>query len=195
MNLAADIQTQLEGLDGLITHATGMRLAELAAAVPHRFAIVEIGSFKGKSGCYLGAGARAGNEAHVFCVDPWDLDGNVYGKHGFTDPQVQRTFIRQRDELGLTFTVTPIQAFSLEAAAEWETPIGLLYIDGDHEYDSVKADFEAWLPHVPLEGVVAFDDYGTRNKGVTRFVDELAGYGWHVDLDTLPLAICTRPLT
>lgn len=184
---------RLAGLEGLITEQTGLRLAELAGAVPNDQAIVELGSFKGKSASYLAAGAIFGAGAHVFAIDPWDLPGNVYGKHGFTDPAVRETFERQTNAVGVARQITPVREFSTRAAGFWTRPVGLLYIDGDHEYASVRDDFNAWLIHLAAGAPVVFDDYRTRNKGVTRFVDELvAGGAWTLDIDTLPLAI-VRP--
>lgn len=38
---------------------------------------------------------------------------------------------------------------SLEFAKQWEDPIDLLFIDGDHRWQSVLADFRALSPYVP----------------------------------------------
>ena len=59
----------------------------------------------------------------------------------------------------------------MEAAKEWELPIDLLLIDGDHEYKSVKEDIESWLPKVKNGGSVLFHDYGSW-LGVTQAVNE-----------------------
>lgn len=37
-------------------------------------------------------------------------------------------------------------------------PVDLLFIDGDHEYEGVKADFEMYSPLVHDRGVIAFHD-------------------------------------
>jgi hypothetical protein len=33
-----------------------------------------------------------------------------------------------------------------------------LFIDGDHRYEAVRADFAAWQPHLAPGAIVAFDD-------------------------------------
>lgn len=164
-------------LSGLIPNDEGDALAELAAAVPEDLAIVEIGSFRGKSTAFLASGAKAGGGAHVFAVDPWDLPGNVYGKHGYSAPIVREQFEEQLRAAKLWSRVTPIQAFSVDAAGDWDgPPIGLLFIDGDH--DAVAADFAAWQPHLADEHVVALDDIDTpRNPKVREFADQLAATG------------------
>ena len=65
--LTAATAAKLEALSGLIPHDEGLALADLAAAVPATEAIVELGSFKGKSTAYLAAGAKRGGGAARFC--------------------------------------------------------------------------------------------------------------------------------
>ena len=45
-----------------------------------------------------------------------------------------------------------------DAAVEWSRPISLLWIDGDHEYESARSDFKLWEPHLRPDAVVAFHD-------------------------------------
>ena len=165
----------LDDLQGLITPEIGAVLQELAGTVPADQAIVEIGSFKGKSTAYLATGSRDGFGAPVFAVDPWDLPGNVYGKHGYSAPIVREQFEAQLRQVRLLSRVTAIRGFSTEVAASWSgPPIGLLFIDGDHEEPSVRADIDAWTPHLAATHIVAFDDIDTRrNPGVRAVVDTL----------------------
>lgn len=88
----------------------------------------EIGSLRGRSAFAL-ATACAGP---VYCVDPWDDDA------GHCLP----AFL---EAVGHLPNVHPIQGFS-PAAAERVPDIDMVFIDGDHEYDSVIADIDAWLP-------------------------------------------------
>lgn len=55
---------------------------------------------------------------------------------------------------------------------EWDGPIQLLFIDGDHSPPAVKADVEKWSSFVPPGGVILFHDY-TLYTGVTRAADRL----------------------
>ena len=69
--------------------------------------------------------------------------------------------------------VTPVSGTSAEVAHDWDGgAIDFLYIDGDHVYESVRTDFEAWFPHVAKDGIIAFHDYDERHPGVSRLVDE-----------------------
>lgn len=49
-----------------------------------------------------------------------------------------------------------------------------VYIDGDHEYESVRGDIEAWWPHVQPGGIFAGHDYMPDHGPVVRAVDEFA---------------------
>jgi hypothetical protein len=67
---------------------------------------------------------------------------------------------------------------SLEAAAAIEPrTLDFVYIDADHEYESVRADIEAWQGTIRPGGLLCGHDYydGWRNDamyGVARAVDE-----------------------
>lgn len=166
---------ELEALEGLVTPEIGAKLANLAAQVPQGQAIVEIGSYKGKSSCYLAEGARNGNGARVHCIDPWDLPGNLErSQYPVNDPATREAFERQVEEMGLAEGITQRRAFSLEAVKKWRAPIGLLFIDGDHRYSGALGDFQAWGRYVVQGGVVVFDDYHRRRRsGVRRAVEQV----------------------
>lgn len=164
----------LSGLDGLISEEVGMRLADLASLIPSHLAIVEIGSYKGKSTCYLASGSRTGQGARVYAIDPWDLPGNVTGRFRFANPDTYNSFVEQVFQAGVEDLVTPFRAFSSVLAKLWIQKIGLLYIDGSHTEKDVRRDWDLWSPFLAEPSVVAFDDYNTeRNPGVKKVVDSL----------------------
>lgn len=58
-------------------------------------------------------------------------------------------------------------------------PIDFLFIDGDHNYETVKSDFEMYSPLVKKGGAVGFHDINNRGiEGVTvdQFMRELDEY-------------------
>lgn len=181
----------LEELRGLITPEVGDALAWLASRVPADQAIVELGSFKGMSTAYLATGARDGAGAKVWAVDPWDLPGNPYGKHGYSAPIVRDEFEAQLRAMKLWSRVTPVRAFSVDAAAAWDGPsVGLLFVDADHEEASVRADVAAWRPHLADGHDIAFDDLDTpRNPGVRVVVEELVAEGYSLEVMADRLAV------
>lgn len=57
-------------------------------------------------------------------------------------------------------------------AAQWGE-FDLAFIDGDHSYDGVHADFDAYAPMVRRGGIIAFHDVCRYEEGVMRLADEL----------------------
>jgi predicted O-methyltransferase YrrM len=76
-----------------------------------------------------------------------------------------------------------------EIAAKWpkNQRIDLLFIDADHSYKAVSADWRNWSPFVAKGGIIAFHDYYVKmqggHEGVRQFVDETivgrAGENFH----------------
>lgn len=184
----------LADLEGLVSEATGEALAALAEGVDAQAAIVELGSYKGKSTAYLAVGAKRGHGAKVWAVDAWDTPGNVTGRFGFAEPSTRQRFEEQLRSVRLWSRVTPLQGFSVDVAATWDgPPVALLFIDADHE--AARADFDAWAPHLVPQARVVFDDIDTpKNPGVRSAVDGLVVDGRIAALD-IPadthLAVCT----
>lgn len=184
----------LHNLSGLITPEVGEALYNLALAVPATQAVVEVGSFRGKSTAFLASGARDGKDAKVFAVDAWDTPGNVTGRFGFADPTTFDVFEAQLRSVRLWSRVTPLKGFSKDVAAGWTGPaIGLLFIDADHQADNVRGDFDAWLPHLVKTARVAFDDLDTpKNPGVRKVVEALVADGWNLNVEADRLAVLRR---
>lgn len=184
------LQKHLASLEGLISVECGLFLQKLAVEITANTDIVELGSYKGKSSCYLATGAKAGYKAHVWCIDPWDLVGNKpVGKLNYTDAWIFNTWRNNVQACGVTRQISVVKDFSVNAAKKFNRPVGMIFIDGNHTYEGVKADFEAWYPHLVKDAVVVFDDYvsphlGKLNLGVEQFVNELREtdilYGWEL---------------
>ena len=69
---------------------------------------------------------------------------------------------------------------SVESANHVEDEsLDFVYIDGDHSYQGIKADWEAWYPKVRPGGIIAGHDYGAYNdcQGVKKYIDELIANG------------------
>lgn len=146
-------------------------------ATPDNAIIVEIGSYVGAIGNQFIGGNRK-----VFCIDPWEEQ--VYSKD---DPQYaliedainNRGGINNIYETWLTnagsdlfVNIFPIKGYSQNIAKFFNLPIDLLYLDGCHNYESVKRDIELWVPKVKNGGIIMGDDYGGFFTGVTKAVDE-----------------------
>src|SRR5690554_5257334 len=167
----------LKSLNSLTDESTLATLYWLASNVPADEAIVEIGTYRGASACWLAAGARAGLGAHVWTIDPHDLPGQRTttgrGRGGldFTQTAIREHAQKQIRACGLDGHVTMIRGFSTEVAEEWDgPPVGLLFIDGDHREAPARRDFRAWQPHLAREAAIAWDDHADSHPGVAAAV-------------------------
>lgn len=52
-----------------------------------------------------------------------------------------------------------VQGDSAEIGRAFTLPVDYLFIDGDHTEEGVRADCQAWLPHMRSNGYVLFHDY------------------------------------
>ncbi|MCW5912360.1 MAG: class I SAM-dependent methyltransferase [Cyclobacteriaceae bacterium] len=129
--------------------------------------IVEIGSFKGRSTVSFGFACR-NTDRHVYAIDLFEGDNNIYGSGDFISD-----FNRNVSSCGLEPYITPIKKHSLEVAKSWIKPIDILFIDGSHEYEDVKDDFNAFYPFVKPGGIIALHDIRGMWDGVVRFWNEV----------------------
>ena len=146
--------------EGLALHAAGRDGGSVGP-------LLEVGSYCGKSAVYLGAAARAGGTV-LFSVD--HHRGSEENQAGWehhdpevVDPETGRMdtlpfFRRTVERAGLEDAVVAVVGDSPVIAANWSTPLGLVFVDGGHALDVVLADFEAWSPHVAAGGVLVFHD-------------------------------------
>ena len=174
--LVKPILDQMKAIEGwfeedeadLLIATAARALRDLAA--PR--ALVEIGSFCGRSTVVLGSVAKVVDAAaRVHAIDPHD------GRVGAADAEVRQlrptlqTFRRNVAAAGLSAQVVEHVQRSWEVA--WDGPIALLFIDGLHDYQNVGRDFRHFEPWVVPGGYVAFHDYADYYPGVQALVEEV----------------------
>jgi MMP 1-O-methyltransferase len=146
--------------EGLALHA-----AALAVAVDGPF--LEVGSYCGKSGVYLGAAARARGTV-LFAVDHHrgseeNQPGWEWHEPDLVDPDVGRIdtlprFRRTIFDAGLEPHVVAVVGDSPTVGRFWTTPLALLFIDGGHGRDIAHADYDRWVRHVAPGGTLLIHD-------------------------------------
>ncbi len=167
-----------DSIEGWLSHTEGICLYELVAIAPTN-TVVEIGSWKGKSTAWLHV-ACFENHKTLYAVDhfrgsaehhkEFGDDINTFDEFNKNIEHVRETF--EIDNLNSTFVIMPIS--SEDAAKEFDdNSISLLFLDASHDYESVKADLNAWLPKVMRGGIVACHDYHKNWPGVMKAVREV----------------------
>ena len=164
------IQSLTEVVDGWLGKREGPYLYSLAKAASRRGVVVEIGSWKGKSTIWLAKASETVGGAQVYAIDP-HVGGPDQEKIGYHAVSTENEFRCNIKAAGVESLVVPLVRSSMDAAKGWDKAIGLLWIDGDHSYESVRGDFFTWEPHVVEGGIIALHDTYSWG-GVRRVVDE-----------------------
>jgi predicted O-methyltransferase YrrM len=148
---------RVESVEGWLGRTEIELLLGRAALVRSDHVIVEIGNYRGRSTVALALGARRGARARVYSIDPHlEFIGPRGGRFG---PEDQAELYANLTRAGVGAEVHVVCLDSRAVAASWSGPrVGLLFIDGDHRYGAVRADLDAWRPHLAPEADVLFDD-------------------------------------
>lgn len=131
--------------------------------------IVEIGSWQGKSTCWLGFGTKAGDKQKIYAIDPHV--GSIEHKPIFGDVKTEEIFKHNLSVAAIEDVVVPIIKKSEDAAKTFDKKVGFIFIDGDHAEDQVQIDFDVWYPKLIEGGVMAFHD-SRRDPGGPKHVVE-----------------------
>lgn len=126
--------------------------------------ILEIGSWLGKSAVVFGAALVKRGSGNVHCIDPFDASGDKRSEERYKNEsnlignQLFAQFNQNINNCGVSAYIRPHIGLSSAIAERWNTEIDLLFIDGDHSYSGVAADFKNFSKWVKIGGMVCFHD-------------------------------------
>ena len=170
MNKEIDkIKNIVNKIDGWLTDKEGELLYELAKNCAGKGVVVEIGSWKGKSTIWLGKGTETGNKVKIYAIDPHTGAVEQKNQRGI---KTFNEFKKNILEVGLGDLIIPIVKTSEKAALDFNKPVEFVFIDGSHDYDMVKSDFNFWFPKIINGGIMAFHDTNGR-YGPTKIVEKM----------------------
>jgi predicted O-methyltransferase YrrM len=167
-----DMVPEYEKIDGWLKINEAETLFAAAASITSG-CIVEVGSYRGRSTTALAAGSKVGNNVPVFAVEPHEHFVGVKG--GAFGPNDRRAFYRTMLATKLFKVVRLLNTTSTVLAAGWDKPVTLLFIDADHRYESVFADFDAWRLFLVNDAMVIFND--AAGAGTAQAIKELVYEG------------------
>jgi hypothetical protein len=183
-----------ESIPGMCDHEKIRALCELFRHAPDGD-VVEIGSWWGKSAFVLMRLASCYNVGKLLCVDPWSNEHLIQNdEKGLVD----RVPVNADEALTVfQLNLLPyangsanyMRLPSVDAAVEYRRSrqvttaafgetnytgrIAVLHIDGNHSYDSARADVLAWADLVLPGGWIIIDDYiWPYGDGPQRVADE-----------------------
>lgn len=161
-----NLMSVINNVEGRMQPDECVKLNELAKKIDGD--IVEIGSLFGKSTICLALGLK---RHKVYAIDPH------IGPYGTVDKS--SSFEKFKDNIekaGVKDKVVPIVMTSESAFKEGNVKskkIGMIWIDGNHDYDYVKKDFEIWSTVLKPNGIIAFHDFSLSEPGVVKVVFEV----------------------
>lgn len=157
----------VEKVKGFLDAAEGLRLYETACLATRLGPCLEIGSYCGKSACFLGPACREAGTI-LFSVDHHRGSEEQQPGEGYFDAELfdhrrwtvdtLGHFRRTLQLAGLEETVVPLVCASTVAARAWATPLGLVFIDGGHALETVRADYDSWSGHIRPGGFLLIHD-------------------------------------
>jgi cephalosporin hydroxylase len=129
--------------------------------------IVEVGSYKGQSALFMAEEIRnSGKAIYFFAVD------HFKGSEEHSEKDFLNQFIVNVSPMSTW--IRPVVADSFTASKEFpDNHAFFVFIDASHDYESVKADIEAWLPKVKKGGYLAGHDW--HHEPIKRAVADTIG--------------------
>ena len=164
MNLNLD---NIPKIKGFLDELEAQRLFDLACEASRLGPCLEIGSYCGKSAVFLGTACKS-NNAVLFSVDHHTGSEEQQQGQEYFDPELfdettgkvdtLRLFRKTLTVFDLEENVVAVIGRSEIVGRAWNTPLGLLFIDGSHAYESVLTDYQIWAKHLLPGGYLIFHD-------------------------------------
>ncbi len=166
-------------IDGLIQPPEVLALYRLCKILPDNAKILEIGSFNGSSAMVMGHAIKD-RGIRIFCIDPWHdylsqgdfvdiareriADGNI----------IMQQFVKNTSFMGTQLKM--LRGFSYDFAEMLAGQnFDLIFIDGAHDYESVRHDIMMGLAALRPGGLLTGHDFHDQGHGVRQAVNVMLG--------------------
>ena len=142
---------RLRGAETTLTAAESRWLITCARGSRY---VVEVGVYEGATSARLAAAIEP--SGRLWLIDPYFRHTRPERLLGFSFSR----FIARRSVRPWAHRVRFVLRTSIAAANEivLDPPADLIFVDADHSYPAVRADFLAWAPHLAPAGTIAFHD-------------------------------------
>lgn len=148
-------------ISGWLTAQEGELLAELSRDE----VVLEIGSYKGKSTVAMLPGAT-----HIYCVDHFH-PGPIGQGYQPDSPSVRPEF--EQNISTWKSKITILEMNTRDAVHRDWPPIGLLFVDGDHNYETVTHDIREFAVHAEIVAV-----HDAEKQEVANAIDDSQLVDW-----------------
>lgn len=152
----------------------------MASRVKKNGQILEIGALQGRSSFALASSAR--KSVNIVSIDLWDgeaFDLTVGEENKLLRANNDLAFFKKNMAERKIKNITPIQMSS--PPDKWDGgKFDLIFVDGDHEFEGVKADVDFWVHHLKVDGLIFGDDCTDQFPGVAKAVKSLESFGYEL---------------
>lgn len=155
-------------------------LNELRCLTSKNSTMIEIGSHMGES-TMLFASSNIFNK--IYTIDP-HIGDEIFNKtYGYSWDDIKKQF-----ELNTRYfnNISLISDYSFNVADRFDdNSIDFIYLDGAHDYESVKRDLQLYLPKLKDGGIIGGHDYNPNHwPDVCKAVTEVVGNPYKIFRDT-----------
>lgn len=162
-------------IEGWLTPDEARGLFEIAAKLPSKSSVLEIGSWKGKSTWCIASGMKSGT---INCIDPFNAQGETESLEIYNKTKGDISLLEQfKDNLlavRKSVLIRPYVGLSKDFKGKFPD-VDFLFIDGDHSIEGCRFDFENFKDSIKEKGFLAFHDYDPARKelGPTWVIENL----------------------
>ena len=141
--------------------------------------IVEVGSFYGRSTRVLADNTKG----YVIAVDDWTgprdatmswkLRQEIYGK--FCENLKEHIESKRVIPWRINHDDLAVEKIPVAEGIVGQPVFDMVFIDGDHKYESILRDIKFWLPLLKVGGLLCGHDYELKQPSVIQAVNETIG--------------------
>lgn len=165
--MSIELPVNIDSVKGFLAPDEGEALYLHAKESCQLGPVLEVGSYCGKSTVYLGAACKDSSNV-VYAVDHHRGSEEHQLGEEYHDPELYDNSVELMDSFksfrstmraaDLENTVVPIVASSGIASKGWNTPLGMVFIDGGHSEEAAQTDYRSWVSHIKPGGILAIHD-------------------------------------
>ena len=166
---------KFDSIKGFLELNEGIALYEEVKRVSENNFCVEIGSYCGKSTCFIGQACKE-NKSKLITIDHHKGSeeqqlGELYFDAEVYDEKLGRVntlplLEKNLAKFDLEDVVKPLVMDSISASKIVENNADLIFIDGSHTFESAESDYELWKNKIKKGGTLAIHDvYDSEDEG------------------------------
>ena len=166
---------KFDSIKGFLDLNEGIALYEEVKRVSENNFCVEIGSYCGKSTCFIGQACKE-NKSKLITIDHHKGSeeqqlGELYFDAEVYDEKLGRVntlplLEKNLAKFDLEDVVKPLVMDSISASKIVENNADLIFIDGSHTFESAESDYELWRNKIKKGGTLAIHDvYDSEDEG------------------------------